>query len=372
MSLTLREIAEQIGGQLHGDGDTHISGAATLLDCREGEITFVSKPRLLRALSKVPAAAVLVAPDIVPEGISYVVVADVQKAFTELVLRFRPPRERVPVGVSPLAAISPTASIGAGVDVHPYATVGDDVQIGAGSVIHSGARLGPGCRIGAQVEIFPNAVLYENTVVGDRSIIHAGAVLGAYGFGYDSTSRGHRLCSQLGNVELGCDVEIGACATVDRGAYGPTRIGDGTKLDNLVMVAHNCQIGRHNLLCAQVGLAGSCTTGDFVVMAGQAGVRDHLTIGHNATLGAKAGVMGHVKPKVTVVGIPATDVREQMNRQAALARMPEVRQQVKDHDRLIRELLERLARLEGNGLTLYQGDEEPSEAAPPEEAKRAA
>jgi UDP-3-O-[3-hydroxymyristoyl] glucosamine N-acyltransferase len=242
------------------------------------------------------------------------------------------------------------------------------VRIGGRTVIHSGVRLDPGCRIGADVTIYSNAVLYEGTVVGERTMIHAGAVLGAYGFGYDSTSRGHRLCPQLGNVEIGCDVEIGACTTIDRGTFGPTRIGDGTKIDNLVMIAHNCQIGRHNMLCAQVGLAGSCVTGDFVVMAGQVGVRDHLRIGDQATIGAKSGVMGHVKPKTTVVGLPATDIREQMNRQASWARMPDLREQVQKQEQVIRELLERIEQLENARPKLYEPDESPADEA----ARRAA
>ena len=136
-----------------------------------------------------------------------------------------------------------------------------------------------GSQIGPDVTIFPNAVLYENTVVGPRCVIHAGAVLGAYGFGYYCVDGRHQLSAQLGNVVLGADVEIGAGTTIDRGTYGPTIIGEGTKIDNQVMVAHNCRIGRHNMLCSQVGIAGSTTTGDYVVMAGQVGVRDHVHIG---------------------------------------------------------------------------------------------
>ena len=162
------------------------------------------------------------------------------------------------------------------VDVHPLATIGDDVTIGAGSTIHSGVHIMAGSQIGEDVTIFPNAVLYENTVVGPRCLIHAGAVLGAYGFGYEQVEGRHRLTAQLGNVVLGADVEVGAGTTIDRGTYGPTVIGEGTKIDNLVMVAHNCHIGRHNMLCSQVGIAGSTTTGDYVVMAGQVGVRDHV------------------------------------------------------------------------------------------------
>jgi UDP-3-O-[3-hydroxymyristoyl] glucosamine N-acyltransferase len=171
--------------------------------------------------------------------------------------------------------------------------------------------------------------LYEDTIVGDRCIIHAGAVIGAYGFGYLTEHGRHRLSAQLGHVEMESDVEIGACTTIDRGTYGPTAIGAGTKIDNLVQIAHNCRIGRHNLLCSHVGIAGSCTTGDYVVMAGQAGSRDHINIGDRVTVGAQAGIMHDIDDGETQVGSPATPVRQQMVMQAALSRLPEMRKELK-------------------------------------------
>ena len=190
--------------------------------------------------------------------------------------------------------MSPSARLDDDVDIHPGATVGEDARIGRHSTIHAGVQIGAGCKIGSGVTIFPNAVLYENTVVGDRSVIHAGAVLGAFGFGYKMVGGQFQLSAQLGHVEIGCDVEIGACSTIDRGTYSATIIGDGTKIDNQVMIAHNCRIGRHNMICSQVGIAGSTTTGDYVVMAGQVGVRDHVHIGAGAVLGAKSGVANDV------------------------------------------------------------------------------
>jgi UDP-3-O-[3-hydroxymyristoyl] glucosamine N-acyltransferase len=186
-----------------------------------------------------------------------------------------------------------------------------------------------GSRIGEDVTIFPGAVLYENTVVGARCLIHAGAVLGAYGFGYEQIDGRHQLSAQLGNVELGADVEVGAGTTIDRGTYGPTAIGEGTKIDDLVMVAHNCRIGRHNMLCSQVGIAGSTTTGDYVVMAGQVGVRDHVNIGDRAVLGAMAGVINDVPEGSRMIGIPATPEREQKIIQAVISKLPQMRQQLK-------------------------------------------
>src|SRR5262249_38272354 len=151
------------------------------------------------------------------------------------------------IGISPGATISPTARLGNDVDVHPGAWIGDDARIGAGSTIHAGARIMPGCTLGERVTVCPGAVLYENTRVGSRSIIHANAVLGCHGFGYRFFEGSHLPAAQLGYVDVGCDVEIGAGSTIDRGTYGPTIIGEGTKIDNLVMIAHNCRIGKHNM-----------------------------------------------------------------------------------------------------------------------------
>jgi UDP-3-O-[3-hydroxymyristoyl] glucosamine N-acyltransferase len=191
------------------------------------------------------------------------------------------------------------------------------------------------------VTLFPNVVLYEHTIVGNRVTIHAGAVIGAYGFGYQLSEGRHERSPQLGFVAIDDDVEIGANATIDRGTYGPTVIGEGTKIDNLVMIAHNCRIGRHNLICSQVGIAGSCTTGDYVVMAGQVGLRDHVEIGDRVALGAKAGVM-HSIAEGAWVGIPATPEREQMVKLAAVTRLPEMRKEFRALQRQVAELAARL------------------------------
>ena len=217
--------------------------------------------------------------------------------------------------------------------------------------IHSGGCLMDGCQIGEDTVIFPNAVLYEDTVVGARSIIHAGAVIGAYGFGYTLVAGHHRLTAQLGNVVIGSDVEIGAGTTVDRGTYGPTTIGDGTKIDDQVMVAHNCRIGKHNMLCSQVGIAGSTSTGDYVVLAGQVGVRDHIHIGSRSVIGAKGGVVNDVPDDSRLLGAPAQPERDTKLQLASLTKLPEMRQQLKKLQRTVDELTAKEAfALENAGL----------------------
>jgi UDP-3-O-[3-hydroxymyristoyl] glucosamine N-acyltransferase len=339
MQATLAELAALVGGHLTGGGDVVISGAASLFEAEAGQITLVDRSEKRQRLEQCRAAAVIAPRDFTPQSLPAIQVDDVHEAFSAVVRHFRPPRKATCSGVSPLAAVSPTARLGKNVTVHPFATIGDDVTVGDGATIHSGVRIMSGSRIGASVVIFPNAVLYENTVVGSRCLIHANAVLGAYGFGYHQVDGCHVLSAQLGNVVLGADVEIGAGSTIDRGTYGPTTIGDGTKIDDLVMIAHNCQIGRHNMLCSQVGIAGSTTTGDYVVMAGQVGVRDHVHIGRGAVLGAKAGVSNDVPDGVRVIGIPATPERDQKIKQAAFSKLPEMRRELRKLQRAAAALL---------------------------------
>ena len=309
-------------------------------DAQPGQITLVDGGEKNQNLTSCRAAAVVAPASFTPAELPAIQVANVHRAFAQIVAFFRPRRQTARIGVSPSAVISPTAKLAEDVDVHPFATIGDDVTIGARTTIHSGVHILAGSQIGEDVTIFPNVVLYEDTIVGPRCLIHAGVVLGAYGFGYELVDGRHRLSAQLGNVVLGADVEIGAGTTIDRGTYGPTVIGEGTKIDDMVMVAHNCRIGRHNMLCSQVGIAGSTTTGDYVVMAGQVGVRDHVRIGDRAVLGAMAGIINDVPEGSRMIGIPATPERDQKIKQALITRLPEMRQQLKhlqsDVDRLLK------------------------------------
>jgi UDP-3-O-[3-hydroxymyristoyl] glucosamine N-acyltransferase len=342
MNLTLSAIAALVQGELHGEAGLIITGAATLAAAQAGEITLADHAKHASELANCAAAAVVVPLDYQPE-MPHVRVANVHEAFATIVQRFRPQRAKRAIGISPTASISASAQLSAGVEIHPLAYIGDDVEIGAGCIIHSGVRILDGSKIGAHTTIFPNAVLYENTLVGERCLIHAGAVLGAYGFGYTSPGPQHVLGSQLGWVEIGSDVEIGACTSIDRGTYGPTTVGEGTKIDNQVQIAHNCRIGKHNLICSQCGLAGSSSTGDYVVMAGQAGLRDHIHVGDHAIIAAKSGVMNNVPPKAYMLGVPATEERHQLSCIATLHRLPGLRQQLSKLQKQVNALEARLS-----------------------------
>src|SRR4051812_7583435 len=350
-ATTLEELAQLVGGRVQGDSALQIRGAAVLGEVEDGEITLVDHPDRLKKLNSSRAAAVVTSEKIAAEYFAgqadatrkaSLIVADVHAAFCKIVCHFRPQRSRLAIGISALAIVSPSARCGTNVNIHPGATIGDDCEIGDGTTVLPGAQILAGCQIGCDVLIGPGAVLYENTILGDRVIIQGCAVIGAHGFGYTHIAGRHVLSAQVGYVRIGNDVEVGAGSTIDRGTYGATTIGEGTKIDNMVQIAHNCRIGKHNLICAQVGIAGSSTTGDYVVIGGQAGLRDHVHIGTGARLSAMAGITNDVPDGAVMLGIPATPEREQKLKLAAMAKLPEMRQEFKAMRRAVADLQKKL------------------------------
>jgi UDP-3-O-[3-hydroxymyristoyl] glucosamine N-acyltransferase len=339
MAATVAALASLVEGRLIGDGSVEILGAATLLDAGPGDITLVDKIEKADQLAATRARAAVVPWDFQPDRLTMpaIQVRNVHEAFTQIVQSLRPAPVRRRIGISPLAIVSPSARIGHDVDILPGATIGDEVEIGAGTTIHSGVHVMAGCRLAERVTLYPSVVLYENTRVGADTVIHAGSVIGSHGFGYHFAGGRHQPAAQLGFVEIGPQVEVGACSTIDRGTYGPTTIGEGTKIDNLVMIAHNCRIGRHNMICSQVGIAGSTSTGDYVVMAGQVGIRDHVHIGDGAVLAAMAGITNDVPAGARMLGVPATTEREQKLRFATIARLPEMRRKLNQLERAMAE-----------------------------------
>ena len=325
----LIELCDLVEGTNLNPTEITITGAASISRAVEGDITFVTKPRYLEAFERSQASAA-----VVPPGIEsckpVIVVEDPERAFARIVALFRPPLSRRRIGISPSAHLSESAIVSDDVDIYPGAYIGEDVEIGFGTQIHPNVTVMDGCIIGSGVVIYPSAVLYPGTVVGDHSIIHAGVVLGANGFGYRTVGGRHLPSPQLGNVVVENDVEIGANTTVDRGTYDSTLIGEGSKLDDHVMIGHNCKIGKHNILCSQVGIAGSCTTGDYVVMGGQVGIGDHLEIGDGARLAAKTGVMQNIEPNASVAGIPSVTSKQFMQHAALMAKLPQMRRQLRD------------------------------------------
>ncbi len=328
MTVTVRELAEWVRGEVLGDPDLPISNARPLAEAEPGDITFVEQDKNLPAWHNSRASAAIVPASVPVNGRPLIRVADPLMAFADVVRRLRGRPPAADTGVSPAAFVHPTARLGPGVSVGPCAVVGEGTEVGANSAIHPGAVVGRFCKLGANVVLHPHAVLYDDCVLGDRVTVHANAVIGADGFGYRTHHGTHTKVPQLGWVELEDDVEVGACTTIDRGTFGPTRVGAGTKIDNLVMVGHNCRLGRHNLFCGQVGLAGSVTTGDHVVMAGQVGLADHLKIGDRVTIMAKSGVHWDIPSDSQVLGSPARPHKEQARILMSLEKLPELRREV--------------------------------------------
>jgi UDP-3-O-[3-hydroxymyristoyl] glucosamine N-acyltransferase len=329
MSSTVQQLADLVGGRVEGNGEIVIEAALPLRDARPGAITFVDHDRHSDELNPTCAAAAVVSLDAPRLEMTLIRVADPRSAFTKIAqyLHARPP---LPVhGIDPLASVHSTVRMGPEASVEAFAAIGAGTVIGTRCRIASGAVIGRDCRLGDDVTLHAHVVLYDGTIVGNRVTVHANSVLGADGFGYRFENGRHVKVPQLGSIEVGDDVEIGACTTIDRGTFSATRIGTGTKIDNLVMVAHNCSIGQHNILVSQMGMAGSSSTGDYVMIAGQVGVVGHVHIGDRCTIGGQAAVTKDVAPSSRMLGSPATPEQEQKRMLMALARLPELKKSVR-------------------------------------------
>ncbi len=329
MSISLRQLAELVQGIVVGDPDIIITSARPIGDARAGDITFIENEKNTVHLHGCQASAAVVPVSVSANGLALIQVADPLAAFV-IIVRQLQGRAAPPIhGIDPKASVHASARIGHQASIFPFAVVEEGTVIGARCRIHCGVYIGGNCRIGDDVTLYPNCVLNEGTILGDRVIVYSNAVLGADGFGYRLHEGRHVKVPQLGHVEIGDDVEIGACATIDRGTFQATRIGAGTKIDNLVMIGHNCQIGKHNLLVGQVGIAGSCSTGDYVVAAGQVGIADHIHVGTGAILGAQCGLTKDVAPGQTMFGSPATPLRDQKRVYASLGKLPDMRRDLR-------------------------------------------
>ena len=328
MSFTLRQLADLVQGKVQGDSELIVTSARSLTEAGPGDITFVENDKHLALLHQSRAAAAVVPVSVSANGKSVIQAADPLMAFVNIVRHFQQRPESPTHGIDPRACVHASVTFGAEPSVLPLAVIGEGTTLGARCRIHSHVVIGRFCRIGDDVVIYPGAVLYDDCVVGDRVIIHANAVIGADGFGYRFHQGRHVKVPQLGGVELAADVEVGACTTIDRGTFSATRVGEGTKIDNLVQVAHNCQIGKHNLFAGQMGIAGSSSTGDYVVVAGQVGIADHVHIGTAAVIGARSGVPSDIPAGQRSLGAPATPEREQKKILMSLAKLPELRKDV--------------------------------------------
>jgi UDP-3-O-[3-hydroxymyristoyl] glucosamine N-acyltransferase len=346
--LSLGEIAAAIGGTVEGDPELPIGGVCGIEDAAPGTIVRVEHLRYLEAAISSPASALLTDRSLGPVTKACIRVDNVRLAFARCLELFS--SEELPApGVDPTAVIGAGTELGEDCSIGAYVVLGRRVRLGAGVILHPHVILGDDVEVGAGSVLYPRVVLYPKTVLGSRVRIHAGAVIGADGYGYVWTGERHHRIPQIGRVRIGDDVEVGANTTIDRATTGETVIGAGTKIDNLVQIAHNVQTGEHCLIIAQVGIAGSARLGSGVVLAGQAGIKDHVTIDDGAQVGGGAAVWGDQKAGAVISGQPARPHREEIRIQAALGQLPELLRRVRELERRLEDL-----RVQGSGFRVQE------------------
>jgi len=340
MDLSVAEIAELVDGTVVGDGQVRVTGVNGIAEARPGDLSFLVDRRYLRYLHRTRAAALLVPEGVTEAAVPLIRVPDPYQAFAAVIERVRPARAPHPHGVHATAIIGQGVTLGEGVGIGPYVCIADGCTVGNRAVLYAGVCLGHGATVGEDTILYPHVVAREYVRIGARCIIHAGAVLGSDGFGFDPSEGGNRKIPQIGTVVVEDDVEIGANSAVDRATFTETRIGQGTKIDNLVQIGHNVRLGEHCILSGMTGIAGSTRLGNRVVVAAMAGVSGHLQVGDGAIVGAGAGVTKSVPPGRVVSGFPAREHEEEKRVWASTRRLP-------DALRRVRELEARLSKLEG-------------------------
>ncbi len=330
-SWTIGGIAQAIGAELEGDGRRPVRGFAAIESAREDELTFVVDARRAAGLADCRAAGVLAGPGVAaPAHLAVLRVKDVEASVAAVLGLFAPPEDLPAPGVHPTAVVDGSARLGRDVAIGPCAIVGKDVVLGDGVVLSAHVCLAQGVEVGEKTVLMPGVVVRERCRIGRRCRIHSNAVIGTDGFGYYHRDGVHHKVPHVGIVEIGDDVEIGACACVDRAKFGATRIGAGSKIDNLVQLAHNVQLGRGALLAALVGLAGSAKLGDYVALGGMAGARDNVCIGDRTVVAAHSVALGDLPADGVYGGIPAVPIELWRRIVQTWTRLPDMRQALKD------------------------------------------
>ncbi len=305
MRKTLKEIAAFLDGEVVGDGSIVITGVSGIKEAQKGEITFLANPKYSPLLEKTQASAIITSREIQPTSKPIIRTENPSLAFAKVMSWAVPEEVKHPEGIHPTAILAKGVSLGRNVAIGPYVVIEDNVSLGDNSVIYSGCFIGHHTRIGSDVLVYANVSIRERITIGNRVIIHSGTVIGADGFGFATIEGAHHKIPQIGTVEIGDDVEIGANVTIDRARFDKTIIGKGTKIDNLVQIAHNVVIGENSIIVAQAGISGSTIIGKNVILAGQAGLVGHITVGDGAVVAAQGGVTKSVPAKTIVSGYPA-------------------------------------------------------------------
>ncbi len=323
MPFTAAEIAKHAGGEVLGDAALLIKGFAPADHAQPGDLTFAENENYFARAEQSAASAVIVDGAFNSTKKVLIRVPNARIAFAKILPLFFPEPVFAP-GIHPTAIVPATAQIDPSAHIGPYCVLGPKARIGPRSVLQGGDYIGANCQLGEEVNLFPNVTLYPGTELGNRVRIHSGAVVGSDGFGYVQDGAIHRKVPQIGNVIIREDVEIGANVTIDRGALGPTIIGKGSKIDNLVQIAHNVTLGEHCLIISQAGIAGSTKLGNYVILAGQAGIAGHLKLGNRVSVGAQSGVMHNIPDGEKWLFTPAQPDRQAKRQIIALQQLPEL------------------------------------------------
>ena len=337
--MKLRDIASLVNGEIIGPpeaDDVEITGVSGIRSAQEGDVTFLSDDRYRKYLPGCKASCVLVKESIEALQIAQLKVANPQLAFAKLLGHFYV-KPQNPLGVSENAIVSDKANIGKDVSIFPFAYISDNVSVGNRTIIYPHVFVGHDTTIGEDCVIYPNVTLRENVRIGNQVIVHSGSVIGSDGFGYVFEEGKHHKIPQVGGVIIEDDVEIGSNVSVDRATTGNTIIGSGTKIDNLVQIAHNVMVGKNSIIVAQVGIGGSTEIGDYVTLAGQVGIADHIMIESGTMIGAQSGVMGNIA-KGIYTGSPVMPHRDWLKTQAIIAKLPELYKKIRELEGKIKEL----------------------------------
>ncbi len=337
MEVELKKIAEIIGGKIVGNEKIKIKNIAPIDKAKEGDITFLTNKKYAKFLYSTKASAVILEEEIDQLNLTQLIVDNPYLCFAKL-LTFFTKKDIKYMGISKKANVSKSAKIPKEITIMPGVYIGENVEIGEKTIIYPNVFIGDNCKIGKNCIIYANASIYYNTVIGDNVIIHSGAVIGSDGFGFAKDGEKYFKIPQIGNVIIEDDVEIGANCTIDRGALDSTIIGKGTKIDNLVQIAHNVNIGENCAIVAQVGISGSVKIGNNVVLAGQVGVAGHISIGDNVMVGAQSGIGKSLKDGSIVSGSPAVDHKKWQKWAVSYYRVPELIKKIKELEKEVENL----------------------------------
>lgn len=340
--IPLKFVCEIVNGKLVGDPETLVTGISEPQTAQTGDLVFVWSKTFVEQAFTGKASAVVTLKEFVRPEKPHIIVTNPRLAMAVLLEELFPPTT-FPAQISQTAVIGRNVKLGEGVFVGDYAVIGDDTVIGDGTIVYPHAYIGKCVRIGSHCRIYPHVTIYDDVTIGDRVIVHAGAVIGKEGFGFVWDGERYRRIPQVGTVVIEDDVEIGANVCIDRATLGETRIGKGTKIDNLVQIAHNCDLGSHCVLAGQVGLAGSVQVGNKVMMGGQVGISDHVQIGNEVVLLAKSGLMDNAPPKTQWSGYPARTRMQWLRIEAALNELPDALKLLRQIEKKV-EALEKSAR----------------------------